>query len=606
MAIRRLEPVLIDQIAAGEVIERPAAAVKELVENAVDAGATRIGVEIESGGRSLIRITDDGSGMNAADLELAVERHATSKLPTGNLMAIDTLGFRGEALPSIGAVSRLEILTRAAGQDRGASIRIEGGLKHPVRPAAMAKGTRIEVRDLFFATPARLKFLKGDRAEGQAVAQVVKRLAMAHPAVRFSFSGEGAANFDYTASGDTPEGRLLRLGQVLGAEFRDNAVEVQAAREGLAISGFAGLPTFHRATSQEQYLFVNGRPVRDKLLVGAVRAAYADYLPGDRHPVLALFVMIHPAEVDVNVHPAKTEVRFRDPGLVRGVLISALRNALLMGAQKASTTGGDRTLAALAAQPMMGRHMGSYVQGYRPSGGGDWRQSWAAPRQGFSEQPQAAFDATGAPMADPRAHLSEATPELMAMPLGAARAQLHDSYILAQTGDGVVIVDQHAAHERLVYERLKKQRAENAIPRQLMLIPEIVELDPSDAARLAEAGPALESLGLSLESFGPGAVVIREVPSAIANGDLRGLVQDIADNIAEWGGPLALERAADHVLATFACHHSVRAGRRMKPEEMNALLREMEITPGSGQCNHGRPTYVELKLADIERLFGRR
>jgi DNA mismatch repair protein MutL len=607
MAIRRLEPVLIDQIAAGEVIERPAAAVKELVENAVDAGAARIGVEIESGGRNLIRITDDGSGMNAADLELAVERHATSKLPTGDLMAIDTLGFRGEALPSIGAVSRLEILTRAAGQDSGVSIRIEGGLKHPVKPAAMAKGTRIEVRDLFFATPARLKFLKGDRAEGQAVAQVVRRLAMAHPAVRFSFSGEGAANFDYTASGDAPDGRLLRLGQVLGAEFRDNAVEVNAVREGLAISGFAGLPTFHRATSQEQYLFVNGRPVRDKLLVGAVRAAYADYLPGDRHPVLALFVMIHPAEVDVNVHPAKTEVRFRDPGLVRGVLISALRNALLMGAQKASTTGGERTLAALASQPMMGRQpVGSHAQGYRPSGGGDWRQSWAAPQQGFSDAPQAAFDATGAPMADPRAHLSQATPELMAMPLGAARAQLHDSYILAQTGDGVVIVDQHAAHERLVYERLKKQRAENAIPRQLMLIPEIVELDPSDAARLAEAGPALESLGLSLESFGPGAVVIREVPSAIANGDLRGLVQDIADNIAEWGGPLALERAADHVLATFACHHSVRAGRRMKPEEMNALLREMEITPGSGQCNHGRPTYVELKLADIERLFGRR
>jgi DNA mismatch repair protein MutL len=607
MAIRRLEPVLIDQIAAGEVIERPAAAVKELIENALDAGAARIGVEIESGGRALIRITDDGSGMNAGDLALAVERHATSKLPTGDLMAIDTLGFRGEALPSIGAVSRLEILTRAAGQDSGVSIRIEGGLKHPVKPAAMAKGTRIEVRDLFFATPARLKFLKGDRAEGQAVAQVVKRLAMAHPAVRFSFSGEGAANFDFTAAGDTPEGRLLRLGQVLGAEFRDNAIEVQAAREGLAISGFAGLPTFHRATSQEQYLFVNGRPVRDKLLVGAVRAAYADYLPGDRHPVLALFVMIHPAEVDVNVHPAKTEVRFRDPGLVRGVLISALRAALLAGAQRASTTGGDRTMAALAAQPMMGRQsFGSYPQGYRAPAGSDWRQSWAAPQPGFGEQPQAAFDATGAPMADPRAHLSEATPELMAMPLGAARAQLHDSYILSQTDDGVVIVDQHAAHERLVYERLKKQRAENNIPRQLLLIPEIIELDPADAARLADAAAALETLGLALEGFGPGAVAIREVPAAIAHGDIRGLVQDIADNIAEWGGPLALERAADHVLATFACHHSVRAGRRMKPEEMNALLREMEATPGSGQCNHGRPTYVELKLTDIERLFGRR
>ncbi len=611
MAIRRLDPVLIDQIAAGEVIERPAAAVKELVENALDAGASSIAVEIAGGGRSLIRITDDGSGMTATDLELAVERHATSKLPTGDLMAITTLGFRGEALPSIAAVSRLDILTRAQGQDSGVAIRIEGGLKQPVKPAAMARGTRIELRDLFFATPARLKFLKGDRAEGQAVAQVVKRLAMAHPAVRFSFSGEGAAKFDYAAASDTPEGRLLRLGQVLGAEFRANAVQVEATREGLMISGFAGLPTFHRATSQEQYLFVNGRPVRDKLLVGAVRAAYADYLPGDRHPVLALFVTIHPAEVDVNVHPAKTEVRFRDPGLVRGVLISALKAALLMGAQRASTTGGDRTLAALASKPMMGRPMmtspvGSYAQGYRSSPGEDWRQSWAAPQQGFSDAPQAAFEATGLPMAEPRAQLSEITPELMGMPLGAARAQLHDSYILAQTGDGVVIVDQHAAHERLVYERLKRQRAENSIARQLLLIPEIIEMDPADAARLAEAGPVLESLGLSLEGFGPGAVAVREVPAAIAQGDIRGLVLDIADNLVEWGGPLALERAADHVLATFACHHSVRAGRRMKPEEMNALLREMEATPGSGQCNHGRPTYVELKLADIERLFGRR
>ncbi len=605
MAIRRLDPVLIDQIAAGEVIERPAAAVKELVENALDAGASRISVEIEGGGRRLIRITDDGAGMSAADLDLAVERHATSKLPAGDLMAIRTLGFRGEALPSIASVSRLEILTRQAGGQSGASIRVEGGIKQPVKPAAMAKGTRIEVRDLFFATPARLKFLKGDRAEGQAVAQVVKRLAMANPQARFAFTGEGAANFEYTASGDDAGGRLLRLGQVLGTEFRDNAVAVEAAREGLAISGFAGLPTFHRATSQEQYLFVNGRPVRDKLLVGAVRAAYADYLPGDRHPLLALFLDIHPAEVDVNVHPAKTEVRFRDAGLVRGVLVSALKQALEQGAQRASTTVGERTLAAFAAEPMLPRR---FSPGYAPQRpvNGDWRHSWAAPQPGFSDAPQAAFDAAGPPMADPRAHLSDASPDLMAKPLGAARAQLHDSYIMAQTGDGIVFVDQHAAHERLVYERLKRQRAENAIPRQLLLIPEVIELDPADAARLAEAAPQLESLGLALEAFGPGAVAVREVPSAIADGDIRGLVQDIADNIAEWGGPLALERAADHVMATFACHHSVRAGRRMKPEEMNALLREMERTPGSGQCNHGRPTYVELKLADIERLFGRR
>ncbi|MFM9974574.1 MAG: DNA mismatch repair endonuclease MutL [Beijerinckiaceae bacterium] len=602
MIIRRLEPVLIDQIAAGEVIERPAAAVKELVENALDAGSSRITVEIEGGGRSLIRITDDGAGMTAPDLELAVERHATSKLPTGDLTTIATLGFRGEALPSIAAVSRLEILTRTANDHNGASIRVAGGIKQPVKPAAMTKGTRIEVRDLFFATPARLKFLKGDRAEGHAVAQVVKRLAMAHPGVRFSYSGEGAANFDYTAAGDTSEGRLLRLGQVLGAEFRDNAVAVEAMREGLAITGFAGLPTYHRATSQEQYLFVNGRPVRDKLLVGAVRAAYADYLPGDRHPVLALFVAIRPADVDVNVHPAKTEVRFRDPGLVRGILIAALKSALLSAGHKATTTGGERTLAAFDTS------MRSPGGGYGASRAGiaPWRQSWAAPQQGFGEAPQAAFEGAGPPTADLRAHLSEADPHLMQHPLGAARAQIHDSFILAQTSDGVVIVDQHAAHERLVYERLKQQRAQNVIPRQLLLIPEIIELDPTDAERLVAAAPALESLGLVLESFGPGAVAVQEVPSAIRDGDIRNLVQDIADNIAEWGGPLALERAADHVLATFACHHSVRAGRRMKPEEMNALLREMEATPGSGQCNHGRPTYVELKLADIERLFGRR
>jgi DNA mismatch repair protein MutL len=595
MAIRRLDPVLIDQIAAGEVIERPAAAVKELVENALDAGAARIAVEIEAGGRALIRVTDDGSGMSADDLALAVERHATSKLPTGDLARIETLGFRGEALPSIAAVARLEILTRAAGEAQGASLTVEGGIRHQVRPAPMARGTRIEVRDLFFATPARLKFLKSDRAEGMAVAQAVKRLAMAHPSVRFSFSGEGAANFDFAASAEA-EGRLLRLGQVLGPDFRDNALPIAAQREGLAIEGFAGLPTFHRATAQEQHLFVNGRPVRDKLLFGAVRAAYADHLPGDRHPMLALFLEIDPAEVDVNVHPAKTEVRFRDPGLVRGMLVSALRNALEAGSRRAATTIGGRALAAL--QPRQA-----------PA---DWRQSFATPA-GFAEAAQAAFAMEAAPAAAPAAQPSgnaaaaapdAAPPE--AFPLGAARAQLHDSYILAQTADGVVIVDQHAAHERLVYERLKRQRAESGIQRQLLLIPAIVDLGAAEAARLMAAAPALERLGLAIESFGPGAVLVREAPAAIAEGDLEGLLRDIADNLADWGGPLALERAADQVLSTFACHHSVRAGRRMRIEEMNALLREMERTPNSGQCNHGRPTYVALRLGDLERLFGRR
>ncbi len=600
MAIRRLDPVLIDQIAAGEVIERPAAAVKELVENALDAGATRIAVEIEAGGRALIRVTDDGFGMSPADLELAVERHATSKLPTGDLTHIRTLGFRGEALPSIAAVARLEILTRAAGAESGSSLTVEGGFKRPLKPAPMAKGTRIEVRDLFFATPARLKFLKSDRAEGLAVAQAVRRLAMAHPEVRFSFSGEGAANFDLAGSA-SPDGRLLRLGQILGGDFRDNALAVAAAREGFAISGFAGLPTFHRATAQEQHLFVNGRPVRDKLLFGAVRAAYADHLPGDRHPMLALFLEVDPAEVDVNVHPAKTEVRFRDPGLVRGVLVSALKQALDSGARRASSTVGGRALAVLAG-------------GTAPRPAPEvWRSFFAPPAQGqplqgFSEAPQASFDAgSAAPVAPPQAAPVTAPVEPSPdWPLGAARAQLHDSYIVAQTGDGMVIVDQHAAHERIVYERLKRQRAENGIPRQLLLLPEIVELEAAEAARLLEAAPALESLGLAIEGFGPGAILVREAPAAIADGDIRGLIRDIADHLAEWGGPLALERAADHVLATFACHHSVRAGRRMRPEEMNALLREMERTPNSGQCNHGRPTYVALKLPDIERLFGRR
>ncbi len=600
MSVRRLDPVLIDQIAAGEVVERPAAVVKELVENALDAGARRIAVEIESGGRSFIRVTDDGHGLSAPDLELAVERHATSKLPTGDLNAIRTLGFRGEALPSIGAVARLDMVTRTASASEGTGIRIDGGQRQPLRPASMARGTRVEVRDLFFATPARLKFLKSDRAEAQAIVQVMKRLAMAHPDVRFSYAGEGASPFDYPAGSAGSEGQLLRLGQVLGADFRDNAVAVEAIRAGLAIAGFAGLPTYHRATSAEQYLFVNGRPVRDKLLVGAVRAAYADYLPGDRHPVLALFVAIDPAEVDVNVHPAKTEVRFRDPGLVRGVIVSALKHALGVAGHRASSTGGARTLEAFAQRSF---GAGSFTAG---AGGSAAQRTtsgayWAAP-SGFNEAMQAGFDAGQTPGARP----VEDVPADMAHPLGAARAQLHETYIVAQTADGIVIVDQHAAHERLVYERLKHQRAQAGITRQLLLIPDIIELDPADADRLVEAAPQLEGLGLVLEAFGPGAVAVREIPSALGQGNVGALVRDIADHLTQWGGPLALERAADHVLATFACHHSVRAGRRLQAEEMNALLRDMEATPGSGQCNHGRPTYVELKLSDIERLFGRK
>ncbi len=605
MSVRRLDPILIDRIAAGEVIERPAAVIKELVENAIDAGSRRIDVRIDDGGRSLIRVTDDGSGMGPDDLELAVERHATSKLPDGDLTQIATLGFRGEALPSIASVARLEVITRPIDGANGWLIAIDAGVKGAVKPASIMRGTRVEVRDLFYATPARLKFLKSDRAEAQAVAGMLKRLAMARPEIRFSLAGEGTAGFDYAAAGSGPEGLLVRLAQILGAEFRDNAIEIDAERHGVWLKGFAGLPTFHRAASTEQYLFVNGRPVRDKLLLGAIRGAYADYLPGDRHPVVALFIDVEPAAVDVNVHPAKAEVRFREGGAVRGLIVGALRERLAIDGIRSATTGGARTIDRLAARAGGSVGYGASWPARAPSGGWSWQDSPAFPGNGgFSENQQADFEGFSTPEA--RANVAEDSAEVGKHPLGAARAQLHDTYIVAQTGDGIVIVDQHAAHERLVYERLKRQRAESAISRQMLLIPAIVEIDEAAVARLLEAASALETLGLVLEGFGPGAIAVREVPTAIAGGDIPELVRDIADSITEWGGPLALERAVDHVLATFACHHSVRAGRRMRPEEMNALLREMETTPGSGQCNHGRPTYVELKLNDVERLFGRR
>jgi DNA mismatch repair protein MutL len=600
MPVRRLDPILVDQIAAGEVIERPAAAVKELVENALDAGATQIAVEIEQGGRALIRVTDNGCGMGRDDLLLSVERHATSKLPDGDLTTIRSLGFRGEALPSIAAVSQLEITTRPAGAEQALMLRVIAGRMEEPRPAAFAKGTRIEVRDLFFATPARLKFLKTDRSEAQAIAQVLRRLAMAHPAVRFQFTGEGAASFDLPREAADHDGRLRRLAAILGREFENNALPVEAVREGFAVMGFAGLPTFHRATAQDQFLFVNGRPVKDRLLLGATRAAYQDFMPRDRHPMLALFIEVDPSEVDVNVHPAKTEVRFRDAGLVRALLISALRQALTSSGERATDTNTERALSMLATS--------TAGLPSRPSAPTDWRQSWAAPSgamtparapvqssiPGFADALQAAYAAP--PPSEPTGDF----------PLGAAKAQVHATYIIAQTSDGLVIVDQHAAHERLVYEKLKRQRAENGIARQLLLVPEVIEMDADRAETLVSAAAQLSELGLGIEGFGPGAIILREVPAAIAGGNIRQLVMDIADHVAEWGGPLALEKAVDHVLATFACHHSIRAGRQLRPEEMNALLREIEATPGSGQCNHGRPTSVTLKLADIERLFGRR
>ena len=584
--VRRLDPILIDRIAAGEVVERPASAVKELVENALDAGARRIDITLENGGRRLIRVVDDGSGMDAADLALAVERHATSKLPDGDLGHIATLGFRGEALPSIGSVAVLELQSRAHGTAQGFAIRVDCGIKRPIAPAALNAGTRVEVRDLFAATPARLKFLKSDRAEAAAVSDSVRRLAMAHQQVRFGLGGDGMTGCDWPACAAGPDGLLARLQQILGAEFAENALAVDAGREGFRLTGYAGLPTLHRANAQAQYLFVNGRPVRDRLLHGAVRAAYMDYLPGDRHPTLVLYLACDPRQVDVNVHPAKTEVRFRDPGLVRGLIIGALK-ATLAGALHRATTTGAADLAGLVRQRQDG--------GFRapPPQNWDWRASPSAPAlAGFAEPAARAFEGARDMAQD--------------NPLGAARAQMHETYIVAQTRDGMVIVDQHAAHERLVYEKLKRQRAAGTIARQGLLIPCIVDIAADEALLLVEAAEALEQLGLVVESFGPGAVCVREVPALLKNGDVARLVRDLAQTLAEHGAALSLEKSLDHVLATFACHHSVRAGRRLLIEEMNALLREMEATPGSGQCNHGRPTYVELKLGDMEKLFGRR
>ena len=591
MPVRRLDPVLIDRIAAGEVVERPASAVKELVENALDAGARRIEIALAEGGRRLIRVIDDGEGMSPEDLALAVDRHATSKLPDGDLSNIATLGFRGEALPSIGSVARLDITTRRAGADHASHLRVDFGAKQAVAPTSGPQGTRVEIGDLFLATPARLKFLKTDRAEAQAVADVVKRLAMAHPRVRFALSGDNLSGFDHVDCGAGDDGRLARISQILGADFTPNALAVNAEREGFRLTGFAGLPTFHRANAGAQYLYVNGRPVRDKVLNGAVRAAYMDYLPSDRHPALALFLMCDPRFVDVNVHPAKAEVRFRDPGLVRGLIVGALKQTLTGALHRASSTGGARTIETLARGA--------------PNANWDWRQSPAAP--GFGEAAQASFVSdVAAPMADVRAHEMQPAAEALDAPLGAARTQVHDTYIVAQTRDGIVIVDQHAAHERLVYEKLKRQREETGIARQLLLIPAIVEMDEGDVERLLSHARELEASGLAIESFGPGAVAVREVPSILAKADPIRLVRDVADTLAEHGSATSLAKGLDHVLATMACHHSVRAGRRLTGEEMNALLREMEATPGSGQCNHGRPTYVELKLADVEKLFGRR
>lgn len=629
MRIRHLPETLINQIAAGEVIERPFAAVKELVENAIDAGASRIDISLRDGGKSLIVISDNGCGMGQEDLEAAVERHATSKLPENDLVHIEHMGFRGEALASIGAVARLKIMSREQGAAESFEINVEGGKKGDVMPSAHPLGTQIEVRDLFFATPARLKFLKSERSEYMAVKDVITRLAMAFPQIAFSLTHDEKVGLKLPATQDASS----RLSAIMGKEFGENAMKIEAEREGLTLSGYAGLPTLHRGTAQHQYLFVNGRPVKDKLLTGCVRAAYADVLHGGRHPLLALSLHVPPEEVDVNVHPQKAEVRFRDPGLVRGLIISALKKAIHEHGGAASSSVSMQALGRFSPEhsasagsyapspslpltrsqgapvPMSYARSGSGAPAYMPSYNSAMHDSQMAVFEPITPaHSQGSLAVDMAPAARFEAEANEIQ-EVRSdnFPLGSARAQLHQNYIVTQTSQGLVIVDQHAAHERLVYERFKAQMEERGIEKQGLLSPEIIELEERDAARLLKHSEALAKLGLEIEPFGAGAIAVQSLPALLGDKpNLQGLINDLVDELAEHGNALSLEERLNHILSTMACHGSIRSGRRMNADEMNALLRQMEQTPLSGQCNHGRPTYIELSLADIEKLFGRR
>ena len=614
LSIRRLPPQTVNRIAAGEVVERPASVIKELVENAIDAGASQVDIRYEDGGRAVITITDDGKGMTREELPIAIERHATSKLSPNeagewDLLNIGTMGFRGEALPSIGSIARLTISSQTENDDSAWEIKVEGGAESGPKPAPRVgmHGTRVDVRDLFYATPARLKFLKSERSESLAISDIVKRLAMANPSVGMTLSNGNRTTLKVARQTNDQEGRLARLASILGADFGQNAIEIDQERDGIHLTGFAGLPTYSRGNNQHQYLFVNGRPVRDKLLHGALRGAYQDFLARDRHPVVALYIDLPSDHVDVNVHPAKTEVRFRNPGLVRGLIVSALRHSLAAAGHRASTTVSDYALGKIQAeQPQY-----AFQQNYnRPPNGASHRHDPAmqplmdgvtANDYGFS----AKVEEVG------QGYTAEQNQDYTANPLGAARAQLHETYVVAQTNDGIVIVDQHAAHERLVYERMKMAMARakeggQGVERQALLIPDIVDLGETDAARVLARAEELAEMGLVIEPFGTGAVAVRETPALLGEMNIQSLLRDLADDISEYDEALSLKEKFEHVCGTMACHGSVRAGRRLNGAEMNALLRQMEDTPHSGQCNHGRPTYVELKLADIERLFGRR
>jgi len=589
----RLPETVVNQIAAGEVIERPASVVKELLENAIDAQATRIEVTTSQGGKRLIRVSDNGVGMRRNDLVLAIERHCTSKL-ADDLLDIRTLGFRGEALPSVGSVSRLSIISRHESEETAWKISVSGGKGEDPAPAALSNGSVVEVSDLFFATPARLKFLKSDQAETNAITDVFKRTAIAFPHIHFSINGDDRTTLEYAASD-----MLGRLGQVMGKPFCENAIAIDAEREGVRLTGYAGLPTFNRGNGQLQYFFVNGRPVKDKALFGAVRGAYADFLPRGRYPVLALFLQLDPHEVDVNVHPAKADVRFRDQGLVRGLVVGALKQAMAE-AGHLSSREGTTNLASALRPAYAGR---TYAGGQGDSGWARPLDDQTSATPGFGEA-QAGFDATGQPSGHVTHSGLETDLHTATHRLGAARAQIHENYIVAQTENGLVIVDQHAAHERIVYEALKSAM-DNNLPGQLLLIPEIVDMPEEDVTRLAGFADDFQKLGLEIEAFGPGAIAVRATPAMLGEINAGKLLHDLADEISEWGSADGLKERLEVVAATMACHGSVRSGRILKADEMNALLRQMEATPNSGQCNHGRPTYIELALKDIERLFGR-
>ena len=596
--IRQLSDAAANRIAAGEVVERPSSAIKELVENSIDAGASRIDISYSDGGKTLIRVKDNGHGIAENQLMLALSRHATSKIDGTDLLNIHTFGFRGEALPSMGAVGRLTITSRIKNVSMGATITVDGGVIHQVRPAPSSIGTIVELRNLFHATPARLKFLRTDRAESGAISDVIKRLAMSEPFVGFTLrditsGGKGRIIFRADPeAGDLFDAMYGRLSKILGIDFAKNSFRVDAERDGMTLTGYASLPTYSRGSSVSQYIFVNGRPVKDKSLLSALRAAYSDFLHNGRYPVAALFVECDFERVDVNVHPAKAEVRFREPGIVRGLVISALRHALAEEGHRASSTVADATLGAFKKSEISNISTNLRMN-----------QSWSREMQnnnldqvGFSEL-QNNFSARQASV--------ETNNDQISNRLGAARAQVHENYIISQTADGIVIVDQHAAHERLVYEKLKNKMALNGVSSQTLLIPEIIELSEQDSAVLMDLSAELSRFGLSIENFGGNSIVVRETPAILGEVNAKSLILDILDELKDWSESNLVKEKLDAILSRVACHGSIRSGRIMKGEEMNALLREMEITPHSGQCNHGRPTYVELKLSDIEKLFGR-